>query len=113
MSTENGGTLPPALLIAPLLLGSLATILIAMAIRARSAPLHRNVAVVLDERIKVSGGSHNSPARTTYYVLVADRAGTRIELEATEELAGRTAPGDMGSAYIRRGRLVDFSVVRT
>jgi hypothetical protein len=68
---------------------------------------------VLDERIKVSGGSQNNPAKTTYYVLVADRAGTRIELEATEDLAGRTAPGDIGVAYIRRGRLVDFTNVRT
>lgn len=109
----GGGGLPPALILGPLLLGLLGVILLAVAVRDRSSPIHRNVAVVLDERIKVSGGSHNTNAKTTYYVLLADQAGTRVELEATEELAGRTAPGDIGVAYIRRARLVDFAVVRT
>ena len=112
MGSGHGDAMPPALLLGPLLLGLLGVIVIVVAGRDRSSPIRSNVAVVLDERIKVSGGGQNTSAKTTYYVLVADRAGTRIELETTEDLAGRTAPGDIGVAYIRRGRLVDFSVVR-
>jgi hypothetical protein len=112
MGHGPGGGLPPAILLAPALMSLLAIGMIVSAARSRSAPLHRNVAVVLDERIKVSGGGQHSHARTEYYVLLADRSGTRVELEATEELAGSTAPGDIGVAYIRRGRLVDFTIVR-
>jgi len=113
LSQITGGNLPPGLLLVPALVGSLGLAVWLYANRERTAPIHRNVAVVLDERVRVGGGGKHSSASTHYYVLIADRAGTRVELEAEEDLAGRTAPGDIGVAYIRRGRLVDFTVVRT
>ena len=113
LSQVAEGSIPPWFLVAPALLALLGFGLLLAAKLERGSPIHRNVAVVLDERVRVSGGGGNSHAETHYYILIADRSGQRVELEAEEDLAGRTAPGDIGVAYIRRGRLVDFSVVRT
>lgn len=104
---------PPFVLIVPGIAALPAIAQIVHAVRRRSGPIHRNVAVVLDERMKVSGGGQDSSARTKYYVLLADRSGSRLELEATGDVAGQTARGDIGVAYVRHGRLVDFAVVRT
>jgi hypothetical protein len=105
--------LPAGILLLPGAVALFAVARIRNAWQSRSAPLRRNVAVILDDRVKVSGGGQHSSAITTYYLLLAERDGMRVEIETSEEIARRTAPGDIGVAYIRNGRLVDFTIVRT
>lgn len=74
-----------------------------------AAPITNELRVVVDERIAVSGGGQNSSASTTYYATLQDRAGNRVEYQTFDWLAGRIAAGDIGVAYLKGGRLVDFS----
>lgn len=72
------------------------------------APLLHVPALVVDERIHVSGGGENSSAHTTYYVSLESADGRRAEYESRGELNGQIAPGDMGLAYLKGENLLDF-----
>lgn len=65
-------------------------------------------ALVVDERIDVRGGKHTS---TQCYATIETEDGERGELETSDEVAGRIAPGDSGVAYVRGGVLVHFARV--
>jgi len=77
-----------------------------------SAPMRKWGAVVIDERIKVSGGGNNSSARTHYFVTLEDKDGARDEYEVRESLAGKVGSGDIGVAYSKNSTLVAFKRVR-
>ncbi|MCY2961539.1 MAG: hypothetical protein NTY35_15355 [Planctomycetota bacterium] len=64
-------------------------------------------ALVVDERVRVQDGG-DGPSRTRNYATLEDEGGQRRELETTDEVAGRIAPGDAGVAYERGGFLVHF-----
>jgi hypothetical protein len=72
------------------------------------APILRRVAVVVDERVRVSGGGKNSSASTHYYVSLQVKDGTRTEYDCEGQLAGRIAAPDIGVAFLKGPRLVDF-----
>ena len=72
------------------------------------ASVVRVVAVVVDERIKVSGGGKNSSATTTYYATLQTEDGGRVELTTSDNVAGMIARGDIGVAYTRAGTLLEL-----
>lgn len=72
------------------------------------APVVRVVAVVVDERVRVSGGGKNSSASTSYYATLQMRDGARRELGCDGALAGRIAAPDIGVAFTKEDQLVDF-----
>lgn len=74
-----------------------------------AAPIRNELRVVVDERVSVMGGRKNSRANTTYYATLQDRGGARKEYETYAWLAGRIAAGDIGIAYLKGARLVDFA----
>ena len=76
--------------------------------RVASSPTERRLALVRDERTKVSGGGENSSASTSYFVTLEYENGSREEHRVSPRAAGRVAPGDVGVAYERAGILVDF-----
>lgn len=75
--------------------------------RAQAAPLERLHAIVIDERTRVSGGG-NSTTRTDYYATLEFPDGTRRELDAFSNVAGKITRGDMGVAYIKGQFLLAF-----
>ena len=77
-------------------------------VRFARAPVLKSLAVVIDERIAVSGGGKNGSVRTTYYATVQFQAGDRHEYETYDWLAGRIAAGDLGVAFTKGDRLIDF-----
>tara|TARA_R110002096_G_scaffold299503_2_gene494002 strand:+ start:75590 stop:76195 length:606 start_codon:yes stop_codon:yes gene_type:complete len=81
---------------------------ISRAIRMMQAPIKRQIAVVVDERVNVRGGGNDSSASTHYYVTVVGRDGTRIECETTDTVAGLVTAGDIGVAVMRMQTLVAF-----
>jgi len=66
-------------------------------------------ALVVDERMEVRGGKDSS--HTQNYATLEGEDGQRRELETSDEVAGRIAPGDAGVAYERGGVLVHFARV--
>lgn len=64
-------------------------------------------AIVVDERIRVTGGG-DGQSRTQNYATLEDQDGQRRELETTEDVAARIAAGDAGVAYERGGILIQF-----
>lgn len=74
---------------------------------SHSAPLERLPALVVDERTKVSGGQQSS-AKTQYYATLQFPDGTRRELDAFGNVAGKITRGDMGIAYIKGEYLMAF-----
>ncbi len=102
---------PTAAVIALVVLAIGAAITLTAGLRSASfsrAPLERVPALVADERTKVSGGSGNSSASTTYFATLEQADGQREEFEIDSRLAGAIAPGDFGLAYVRAGLLLDF-----
>jgi hypothetical protein len=81
------------------------------ALRYRAAPVVPCVAVVVDERTEVSGGHGKMPSQTAYYATLQRRCGTRREYEVSGEGAGVLAPGDIGIAFVKAGRLLGFDRV--
>lgn len=77
-------------------------------VRFARAPVQKALAVVIDERVAVSGGGKNSSVRTTYYATVQFQAGDRHEYETYGWLAGRIAAGDLGVAFTKGDTLIDF-----
>ena len=80
--------------------------------RFASARLQRVPALVVDERVKVSGGGKNSSATTNYFASLEFEDGSRVELQASGPVAGRIAQGDVGVAFVREKHLLDFTRVR-
>jgi hypothetical protein len=80
----------------------------ARGLRYHRAPIQHAVLVVVDERTKVSSGGKQTAVSTTYYATLQARDGGRVEYETSDLLAGRIAPGDIGVAYLKAHRLVDF-----
>jgi hypothetical protein len=76
-------------------------------VKFTQAPLRHEPALVVDERMKVSGGGE-SQARTQYFVSLQKRDGGRREFEADARLAGALTEGDMGVAWFKADVLVDF-----
>lgn len=77
-------------------------------LRYAKAPIERIVAVVIDERVSVSGGGKNSSASTSYYATLQTKDGKRRELGCDGSLAGRIAAPDIGVAFTKEDQLVDF-----
>jgi hypothetical protein len=77
-------------------------------LRYAKAPVVKSVAVVVDERVQVSGGGKHSGARTSYYATLQARDGARRELGCDGSLAGRIAAPDIGVAFTKEDQLVDF-----
>lgn len=73
--------------------------------RAKTAPLQRIPAMVLDKRMKVSSGDHS---HTYYYVTLEFRGGKRQEYNAEGKLYGLINHDDMGVAYTKDRWLLDF-----
>ena len=76
--------------------------------RARSAPLERLPALVVDERTHVSGEGQNRSARTRYRTTLRFPDGSHRELDAFSNVAGKIKRGDMGVAYIKGEFLMAF-----
>jgi len=76
--------------------------------RAHSAPLERLPALAADERTRVSGGGQNQSAKTHYYATLQFADGSRRELDAFSNVAGKITRGDMGIAYIKGEFLMAF-----
>ena len=72
------------------------------------AELERVPALVVDERMEVSGGGKNSSASTTYYATMETRHGHRKEFEVHRRIAGRVTRGDLGLGYFKGRHLLDF-----
>ncbi len=73
--------------------------------RFQGADLVRTIALVVDERIAVSGGEH---AHTTYYATLEGKDRQRREHRVDAQLAGKIAPNDLGMAYVKDDVLLDF-----
>jgi len=80
-------------------------------LRFNKQPVRKFSALVVDERVKVSGGGKNSSARTHYFVTLEFEDGRRREYRANEHAASRAAPGDMGIAFFKGSDLVQFGRV--
>lgn len=78
---------------------------VARTAKFQSAELVRAIALVVDERVAVSGGKH---ASTTYYASLETKDRTRREYQIDSKLAGKIAPGDFGMAYTKGDVLLDF-----
>ncbi|HEX7703711.1 MAG TPA: DUF2500 family protein [Kofleriaceae bacterium] len=98
-----------AFVIVPIIFIVVAVVMVAKAMKFASAPITNELLVVVDERVAVTGGGENSSAHTTYYATLQDRSGARLEYRTYDWLAGGIAAGDIGVAYLKGGRLVDFS----
>jgi hypothetical protein len=85
-----------------------AVVLLRKGMAFAAAPITNDLLVVVDERVNVMGDGDNSKS-TTYYATLQDRSGARNEYETYDWLAGRIAAGDIGIAYLKGGRLVDFA----
>jgi len=82
--------------------------MIVKGVRYAKEPIHKDVLVVVGEREAVSSGSENRSATTRYFATLQDRSGGRIEYETEGWLAGRIAATDIGVAFLKGMRLVDF-----
>jgi len=76
----------------------------------RRAPIVPQPALVVDERVQVTGGE-NSSARTQYYTTLEYPGGQREEFETIPPAAAQACPGDIGMAYVRAKTLVHFERV--
>ena len=72
------------------------------------APVVRELRVVVDERVAMSGGGENSSVSTHYYATLQARDGSRREHPTSGPIAGKIAAGDIGIAFLKHDRLVDF-----
>ena len=85
---------------------------IRQAARYSSSPLLRIKALVVDERVQVSGGGGNSQASTTYFATLQDAGGHRTEYQVDDEIAAEVTEGDLGIAFIKGPVLVDFARIQ-
>jgi hypothetical protein len=97
-----------AFLVVPVIFIVSASLLLRKGMAFAAAPITNELRVVVDERVNVSGGGDTSKS-TTYYATLQDRSGGRTEYETYDWLAGRIAAGDIGVAYLKGRRLVDFA----
>jgi hypothetical protein len=74
----------------------------------QSSPLERVKAVVVDERVRISGGGRNSSSRTHYFATLQDKENNRQEYMVDEATASTIAPGDIGVAFIKASYMLDF-----
>ena len=78
-----------------------------------AAPILRSVRRVLRTRTQISGGTsfgdgHDSSASTSYFVTLADRDGKRLEFRTDGKVVGTLVEHDIGVAYTKRNRLIEF-----
>jgi len=66
--------------------------------------------LIADERSEERGSGDDSRS-THYFVTLEDREGLRTEYEASGNLSGRVTQGDIGVAYIKADRLIEFARV--
>lgn len=81
--------------------------MIAKGVKYAREPIEKEILVVVSEREEVSGGG-DSATRTRYYATLQDRGGRRTEYETEGWLAGRIAATDIGVAFLKGTRLVEF-----
>jgi hypothetical protein len=74
----------------------------------RSAPILQHFALVVDERIHVSGGGKNSSASAANFTTLEFPDGRREEVQTHPVAAGQACPGDVGVAFLRANYLVHF-----
>jgi uncharacterized membrane protein YhdT len=98
-----------AFVVVPVIFIVTALVLLRKGMTFAAAPVTNELLVVVDERVSVTGRGDNSSASTTYYATLQDRSGSRTEYETYDWLAGRIAAGDIGVAYLKGRRLVDFA----
>lgn len=84
--------------------------MLARGARFAASDLATKLALVVDERVRVSGGG-DAGTNTTYFVSIENESGQRTEYETSDTVAGKVAQGDMGVAYVRADRLLDFERV--
>jgi hypothetical protein len=77
----------------------------------RNAPIIPQLVLVVDERVKVSGGGKNSSASTHYFTTLETQNGQRDEFRTLELAASQASPGEMGVAYLRDKVIVHFERV--
>ncbi len=79
-------------------------------IAAARAPLAREVAVVVNTRTQLATHRHDGRRHTTtsYYVTLQGEDGARGEYSVRAPLAGLVTTPDIGVAYVRGRRLLDF-----
>ncbi len=85
---------------------------IATLVRAKKlvdAPMKRRVAVIVDERTKVTGSDDSTS--TTYFATVQFEDGTRQEMKTSGVVAGGATRGDIGVIYTKLDKLVSFERV--
>ncbi|MBL8859174.1 MAG: hypothetical protein JNL28_11750 [Planctomycetes bacterium] len=76
-----------------------------------TAELIARSALIAGERTETSGGG-DGPTTTRYFVTLEDSEGARSEFEASGNVAGRVTQGDIGVAYIKADRLIEFKRVQ-
>jgi hypothetical protein len=76
----------------------------------RQAPLARVPALVVDERMALTGGG-DARVRTRYFLALESERGSREEYEVEPSLAGRVVPGEIGVAFFQGDRLIDFEAI--
>ncbi|MFT5198866.1 MAG: hypothetical protein ACI87O_001526 [Planctomycetota bacterium] len=77
----------------------------------RNAPIIPQLVLVVDERVKLSGGGKNSSASTHYFTTLETQNGQRDEFRTLERATAQASPGEMGVAYLRDKVFVHFERV--
>lgn len=95
--------------IVPIVLGGVGLALLILTVarvaRFRSAELVRAIALVIDKRVRVSGGE---VPNTTCLASIETKHRKRREYHVDCKLAGTIAVGDLGMAYTKGDVLLDF-----
>lgn len=77
----------------------------------RNAPIKKQPALIVDERIEVSGGGKNNSVSTQNYTTLEHPGGGRTEVKSIPSASSQAHPGDIGIAYLRANTLVYFGRV--
>ncbi len=93
----------------PLVIIAAGLVTLFLSFRYARAPLQRRIAVIIDERTKVQ--SSDERTTTKYYCTLQLEEGIRVEMSTTGKVAGIVTSGDIGVAYSKLDKLVDFKRV--
>jgi hypothetical protein len=104
----GGGAFMIPFLVVPGIMIAMAGKMLTSSAAFERAPVVRELRVVVDERVAMSGGGENSSVSTHYYATLQARDGGRREHVTSGPIAGKIAAGDIGIAFLKHDRLVDF-----